>query len=647
MKTDQFQIFETSHKTKAGRSFPVEVCSSLIIFQGKPAILSIARDITERKQAEDALRQSEDKFKYIFDHSVVGKSITFPSGEIQVNQAFCDMLGYSYEELQGPKWQDITHPDDIELTQKEIDSILLGEKESARFVKRYIHKNGSVVWVDVGTSLRRDGAGKPLYFMTTVSDISIRMQALHDFKASETRYRRLFESAKDGILILNAEAGLVIDVNPFMIEMLGYAREDFIGKHLWDIGPFKDIAACRDMFFELQKTSYMRYEDLPLATRNGRQIYVEFISIVYSVDNMSVIQCYIRDITDRIHAEEALDREQRLLKVLMDNIPDHIYFKDVNSRFLTINRSLAESFHLSDPDQVAGKTDFDFFTEEHAIQAYNDEQKIIKTGKPVIGIEEKETWSRYEPTWVSTTKMPLIDKDGNIIGTFGISRDITERKLAEEQIKKNLKEKEILIRELYHRTKNNMQVISSILRLRARSLKNTQLIKAFKEIESKILSMALVHQKLYESQDLSQLNLKNYIISLIALIKQLYSEFMSHITIHSNMKDIFVLIDTATPLGLVVNELITNAILHAFPNGRRGEIQVNLDVSRGNAFVLEISDNGIGLPESFDSEKNIHLGLQTVFDLIEEQLNGKIRFKNQNGLHFHLTIHQELYQARI
>ena len=133
-------------------------------------------DINSRKVAEEALIQSEDKFKYVFDFSNVGKSITSLDGEIHVNKSFCDMLGYLPEELQGNRWQDITHPDDIELCQREIDSILSGEKETARFTKRYLKKNGSLVWTDVSISLRWDNQGKPLYFISAEIDITERIQ---------------------------------------------------------------------------------------------------------------------------------------------------------------------------------------------------------------------------------------------------------------------------------------------------------------------------------------------------------------------------------------------------------------------------------------------------------------------------------------
>ncbi len=128
-------------------------------------------------------------------------------------------------------------------------------------------------------------------------------------RASETRYRRLFETAKDGILILDAETGMIVDVNPFLVEMLGFSHEQFVGKAIWEIGLFKDIASNKDKFIELQRQEYVRYEDLPLETADGRQIEVEFVSNIYTVDNQKVIQCNIRDITERKRKEKEIEEE--------------------------------------------------------------------------------------------------------------------------------------------------------------------------------------------------------------------------------------------------------------------------------------------------------------------------------------------------
>jgi PAS domain S-box-containing protein len=160
------------------------------------------------------------------------------------------------------------------------------------------------------------------------------------------------------------------------------------------------------------------------------------IVLIFPVLHFVVLRPLMKHINKYRVAEEALSNERNLLKALMDNIPDHIYFKDRESRFLRINRSQAKHFGFDDPAQAVGKTDFDFFAKEHARPAFEDEQAIIDSGIPIVGVEEKESWPDGRETWVSTTKVPLLDGQGNIVGTFGISRDITERKHAEDELRK-------------------------------------------------------------------------------------------------------------------------------------------------------------------------------------------------------------------
>ena len=166
-----------------------------------------------------------------------------------------------------------------------------------------------------------------------------------------------------------------------------------------------------------------------------RDLFASYFPI-QSSNGIDRAVCVVQDITDRMRAEQALIEERRLLHTLMDNLPDVIYFKDRESHFTRINKAHAKQFGLSDPAQAVGKTDFDFFTAEHAEEAYNDEQEIVRTGQPLVGKEEKETWPDGHVTWVSTTKMPVCDANGYIIGTFGVSRDITEHKRAGQELRR-------------------------------------------------------------------------------------------------------------------------------------------------------------------------------------------------------------------
>jgi PAS domain S-box-containing protein len=157
---------------------------------------------------------------------------------------------------------------------------------------------------------------------------------------SETRYRRLFETAKDGILILDAETGMITDVNPYLIEMLGYSKEQFVEKEIWEIGFFKDIIANRDKFIELQQKKYVRYDDLPLETSDGRKINVEFVSNIYMVNHRKVIQCNIRNITARKLAENALRESKDYLDKIINTLATPVFVKDAEHKFTLVNNAL-------------------------------------------------------------------------------------------------------------------------------------------------------------------------------------------------------------------------------------------------------------------------------------------------------------------
>ncbi len=189
-------------------------------------LLARIEAILHVRAAEIALRESEDLFKYVFDHSVTGKSITLPTGEMNVNQAFGEMLGYSQEELKNRKWLEITHPEDIALTQEAVDSLLSGQKETVRFVKRYLHKNGSIVWADVGVALRRDQDAHPLYFITSITNITQRKQTEAALRTLSSRQEAILAAVPDILMEVDKDK-VYTWANPAGLEFFG---TDVIGK---------------------------------------------------------------------------------------------------------------------------------------------------------------------------------------------------------------------------------------------------------------------------------------------------------------------------------------------------------------------------------------------------------------------------------
>ncbi len=242
--------------------------------------------------------------------------------------------------------------------------------------------------------------------------------------ASELRYRRLFETAKDGILILDAETGTVVEVNPFMIEMLGYSREAFLGRKVWELGFFKDAFANQAKFTELLQKKYVRYENLALEGHDGQRHEVEFVSNVYQVDHHPVIQCNIRDITERKRIGKALAREQALMRTMIDQIRDPIYVKDLEGRFVLANKAVARLMGASAPAELLGKTDAHFYPGPLAARFRADEERVL-SGQPLLNKDEPVRLPDGSEHYILTTKLPFRDHEGRVTGLLGVGRDIT------------------------------------------------------------------------------------------------------------------------------------------------------------------------------------------------------------------------------
>ena len=230
--------------------------------------------------------------------------------------------------------------------------------------------------------------------------------------------------------------GSYILVNRQYENLFHVSRQDILGKSDYDIFSKEQATAFRENDrLVLASGRPMEFEEVAVQD-DGPHTYLSIKFPLFDTSNRPYAVCGISsDITDRKRTEEALKHERYLLSELMENVPDAIYFKDTRSRFIRINRALAQANHLADPANAIGKTDFDYFTEEHARSAMEDEQEVMRTGQVLIGKEEKETWPDGTVNWVLTTKLPLRDQDGHIVGTFGISRDITQRRKAEEALR--------------------------------------------------------------------------------------------------------------------------------------------------------------------------------------------------------------------
>ncbi len=332
---------------------------------------------------------------------------------------------------------------------------------------------------------------------------------------------------------------------------------------------------------------------------------------------------------------ERLRQKSEEQKSLLSTIPAFVYFKGRNGNYIAANKAFADMTGTP-VDEIAGKTDYDFFPEKQADAYRADDQEVMESGEPKSDIEELVTGADGEPMWTSTSKTPFFGHDGIVIGMVGITCDITERKNAEDQIKTSLKEKEVLLREIHHRVKNNLQVVSSLLDMQARGARNEDTIDALTESKNRLNAMALIHAQLYESSDLSEINMKGFVDTLLMQLFQSYQVQDTKITPIISIVDYPFPISMAVPVGLIINELLTNALKYAFVDRKEGTIKVSLTASEEGKINLRVSDDGTGLPAGFDINATRTLGLRLVKILTEDQLRGNLEVLSKEGTTFNI-----------
>ncbi len=315
---------------------------------------------------------------------------------------------------------------------------------------------------------------------------------------------------------------------------------------------------------------------------------------------------------------------------------------------LTVIIQWDENFHISEfnpaaekifgytEEEVKGRTAGFLMTETSAVH-YSDIQKTIAEKKESIYTIIENSRKNGKIVICGWTNTPIVSDDGRLLSTVSLCKDITSAIEDREALAASVNEKETLIRELYHRTKNNMQIISSFIQIQSRKIGDEKVAAFAKNIVSKIQTMSLVHEKLYQSKNLSKINLKEYIEELISLIANYNSAANNNISVVFEIADTELSIDSAIPLGLVINEIITNSFKHAFLPGEKGRITVSLKKEKDGALILIISDDGKGLSEGFDVRETASLGMTTIFSIIEKQMQGSVDIISENGLTYILS----------
>jgi PAS domain S-box-containing protein len=590
-----------------------------------------AREITKRRQAEEALRESEERFKIIFESAPDAYYLNDLKGKfVDGNRMAEKLTGYKREELIGKNFLSLglfppsQIPKAAKLLVKSAKGLSTGPDEF-----RVHRKDGTKVTAGISTHPVK--IKEQTLVLGIARDVTERKRAEKAIKESEEKFRMLAEKSPNMIFI--NKKGRVVYANQKCEEVMGYTREEFYSP---DFDFFSIIAPDNIGIVKEYFQKHQREDDVPpyeysLITKMGKRIDAIVTTKLISFGGESAILGIITDITERKQAEEALKRSEEKYRHLVENTNEVLYATDENG-VITYISPVAKALSGFSPSEITGKHFAEFIHKDDVDFILEEFKKHIKGAKEPS--ECRFLTKSGDLKWIRSSGRAIFLND-RFLGVQGVLSDITDQKLAEEEIKASLKEKEAMMREIHHRVKNNLQIVSSLLRLQARSIKNKTLKDTFDIAQNRIKSMALIHEVLYLSENLEKINFSEYIKRITSHLFSMFSRKTEKIRLELDVGEFYLDIDKAIPCGLIINELVSNAFKHAFPDEKSGKIMVHL-ANKLDRYTIVVKDTGVGFPDDFDLDNSPTLGLQLVNDLVN-QIDGSYEMLNDGGTAFRLV----------
>jgi len=398
-------------------------------------IRTSVQDITDRKQAETDLQASEEKFRQVFENSMIGKSMTSMDGKMNANKAFTQIIGYSKEELSLLKWTDITHPEDIEFNRNEIESIVQGKKDFSNWEKRYIHKSGNIVWANISIFLLRDKDGKPLHFITEIYDITDRKQIETDLRYSEDKFKKAFMTSTDSININRMDDGLYLSVNPGFTRIMGYTEQEILGKTSKEITIWENRADRNRLVQGLQEKGYVENLVAQFRNKTGETVYGMMSATLIELEGKDYILSITRDITAIKKTELALHQSEERFKVLFEDAPDTMFLAEPKTGKIIDANAAACRLFKKDKLELIGMYQYELHPldkNEFSKQTYKNhilQSKLLDITHPVENVILCSDGTEI-PVEILAQSI-VIDGESFIVGTF---RDISQRKKTEQDL---------------------------------------------------------------------------------------------------------------------------------------------------------------------------------------------------------------------
>ncbi|HWQ67220.1 MAG TPA: PAS domain S-box protein [Methanospirillum sp.] len=661
--------------------------SRIIEIQGEKVILSVGFDYTSLKAAEDALRESEEMFRSPVENSPVGIFL-YQNGYFRYNNRHLGaMLGYSHEELLQTPIETFFSSSDIDRIRENLHKSENNLPFEDHLEIQGVRSDGIMLDLELYASRTQYG-GSPAIFGTII-DVTEKKQNEKLRLASESKYRLITEHMKDVVWILDIDTWHYTYVSPSIQRLLGYSAEEVMEK------PSSD-ALIPEVFYCFQDTVRMyleRFLSNPTKTeffitqleqpcKDGSTVMTEAITNFFVNRDTGKVELLgvSRDISDRKKVERELER--KTLELYGRN--EDLYA--ANADLTAIEKERRIAYEALEKNQQALKESERSLKKAQSIAHLGVWEWDVAKGqvyvsdefRRILGLDSSESplfysdlfaviTPQYQDQFDSSMKALMNfgspftlefwiirddgsnrairgqgESDSDVEGRSGhltlIIQDITEQKLMEKEIQEASLEKEILLREIHHRVKNNMQVISSLLSMQSRTIKEPTVQSLFKETQTRVRSLALVHELLYQSDTLNKINYHDYLQRITNYLFNSYNISQGGVTCTIQARGIEFSIDIAVPCSLIITELLTNSLKYAFTDERKGEIIIILSYDPDTLnYSLDYRDNGQGFPPGYDPKKGTGFGSSLIVGLIR-QLSGNVEIENvERGVHYSIT----------
>ena len=592
--------------------------------------------MAEHRKKRDAAHESNEEYRLLVENANEAILVAQDSVFVFSNPKAEALFGYSRAELESQRFTLFVHKADRKMVREQYERMLRGEPFPDVYSFRIQCKTGEIKWVDLKAALF-PWKNMPAV-LSCMTDITERKRVETVLASSERKLCNILVNTPQIVITLDPQARIVF-VNTHFLRLTGWKEQDVIGQNWFDLFIPEHIRKSIQKIFHVtmkqpQSAEYIYYEN-EIETKSGDLRHIAW-SNVRSLDakgKVADLTCLGIDLTDRRLAEESvLDSEIRFRAAFMGSPAALAITTQDGGVWIDANQAELAMFGYT-RDELIGKSVMD----TNLWVDLNDRNMFVAALAQNGEVRNQNVQLRHKDgrlisASVSANSLTLKGVKHILFAT----EDITERRQSEERIKQSLVEKEILLREIHHRVKNNLSVISSLLGLQANRIKENAVKEMMDACQQRIKSMALVHEKMYCNQNVSRVDFSEYISSLVQDLSSSYYKEKRKIITRISVRNIMLNIETATPCGMIINELITNAMKHAFPGAIRPELCISFE-KEDNTYTLTVKDNGIGLSDGFGSSPTNTLGLLLVRALTR-QLRGTVQFHSDASVRQGTTV---------